>query len=621
MWLATGARSTARRRQLPAFSAHGEFERLQAVAETASTVEGEFTFSAVAGGNYTLFVEHPEHPAAVLDDLVVGTEPVNGLVVVLEPGAVIAGRVVGVPAGTRGLIVAMVSVDPGDDTTPRGAAPPAAIGERSLPAAADGTFTIKGLRPGGSYRVHAAYQPRSSGYRIASRAVQVVAGTVGLELPWDCGMRVLARIVAAGSDEAVVLGTVQYRFDGGDAGAVTAPSNDSFRSGRLELGGFWPQPGQTMDLTVAAVGFAPWSRTAIVLPASGDLDLKTIALQRAPVAKVVVLAAPDGKPVPKAVVEMKSSTEGAAPAAVNCDGSGSGTFHVTPGSTVVFVAKALGFTTTELGPVTLPASGDSKHEIRLPRSTGTESFAALRGSVFRNGRPLGGARLAIEADQAGRRRPHVITSAADGSFHGDRLPPTAVVVYIDHREFAFPVARPTRLVAGDNTLAIDLAMASVAGQVVDASGGPLALARVSLLHPEVGQRVVAARTDASGRFAFAEVALDAGIEVRVDVPGHASLREPVRAGDPAWRLVVQATGQLQVQAGSVGAAVAVRLQSEVASGRQAATPRSAALVDGQARLDGLVPATWRAELLDRDGAVLATRTIAVASGQTATVAF
>ncbi|MFY9341440.1 MAG: hypothetical protein WAT39_03045, partial [Planctomycetota bacterium] len=50
-------------------------------------------------------------------------------------------------------------------------------------------------------------------------------------------------------------------------------------------------------------------------------------------------------------------------------------------------------------------------------------------------------------------------------------------------------------------------------------------------------------------------------------------------------------------------------------------PRSAALVTGQARIDGVAPGRWRIELVGSAGDVVATIEVTVAPGQTANAAF
>ncbi|MFY9345470.1 MAG: carboxypeptidase-like regulatory domain-containing protein, partial [Planctomycetota bacterium] len=525
VWLTVGVRANAVRARRVAFPGHGEHERSQAVVGVVTDPAGEFEFRSVAKGSYTLFVEHPEHPAFVRDDLVVDGA-VDGLVLVLEVGAEIRGTVVGVPAGTNGLVVALTAVESADE--PRTVGPIAATGERTFPVSASGAFAIAGLRPGSAYRLHAAHEMRPATFRITSRAVVASAGTVGIVLEWDAGMRVSARLHAAGSGEPVTRGTVRYVCDGAAATSPSATATAEVRNGRLELGPFWPSPGETLGVEVAAPGFAPWGRGSIVLPANGDLDLGTIELEPVPCARVVVLAG-DGKPVPDATVELRQGAPLVTTATARCGTDGSCALNVTPGTTVVFVARARAFARAELGPVTLPAAGNSSHEIRLLPNPGADASASARGTVRANGSPLAGARLVFDIDGAVR-RPRASTTSADGSFRAERLPAGAAQLVLDHRDFAVEIRRPIELRAGDNVLDLDLVVLAVRGRVVDAAGKPVTGAKVRLLTPEgQRQRLVSARTDDLGAFTFLGVPTDAGLRLRIEAPGHVPVDEPIAA--------------------------------------------------------------------------------------------
>lgn len=619
--MARGHRSPLRR-AASMFADVPATELTAVVAARSTDAAGAFAFPVVAAGNYTVYVEHPDHPSLAYDELVVGSEPGGELLLVLEPGAAISGRIVGAPATAAGLAVALVAERPEAVAYPASAAPPSAVGDRLFGVASDGTFTLRGLRHTHAYRLHAAWQPRPRSFRIGSDAVRVVAGTNGVELAWNDGITVTAHVVSAASGAAVVSGRVEYRSDGPDAGAATSPSVGVFTDGRFELGPFWPRRGNTLSLEVSAVGFATRSLVAIVLPEDRDLDLGSVVLQPMPVAGVLVLGGVSNAPVPEATVEMRVATprDGApagAPATTRAKSGKDGrcAFTVSPGVAVVFVARARGMATASIGPITLPAA-NSEHTLRMSPASTVGHEASLRGRVLCNGSALAAASIVVESEAEIARVPRVGSTGGDGGFAVEDLPVGAARVLVDHRTFAVPVPRTIELRAGSNSVDWSLQTVALRARVVDVEGRAIAGASVRLLvDTEARVRVGNAQTAVDGAFAFDGVAIDAAIRLRIDAAGFAPLLEPITSGDREQVFVLQATGRIDVVA-TVASATAVRATATApAPGATALAVRSAAITDGKVALEGIAAGRWRVDLLGRAGELLATREVEVVAGK------
>ncbi|MBL8730556.1 MAG: carboxypeptidase regulatory-like domain-containing protein [Planctomycetes bacterium] len=295
------------------------------LGERARTdAEGRFELSHLGPGEFTLRARHPEHPFTRQAGLTVAAgAALRDLVLVLEPGATIRGRVVDVPAGTKSLRVAVgLRRDPAPAGAPEG---PFAFfggadvfddmggfGERSTAVGADGAFELRGLRIGRAYRVWATQTGRGMlGNAACTQRLEVTTPIEGIELRYDPGIAVTFQVV--GADGAPVERLwVNHLLRGGGGmeelmGQAMARRGRAadHADGRVVIQNLRPKDKQTLTLTVDAIGFARFERKDIVLPRSGDLDLGIVRLAPVPVLHVQVLASGDGTPIAGASVRVR----------------------------------------------------------------------------------------------------------------------------------------------------------------------------------------------------------------------------------------------------------------------------------------------------------------------------
>lgn len=313
-----------------------------------SDASGWFELPNVPAGKFGLRARHPDHPVAQVDGLEVAKgQALDGVVVVVEAGARITGRVVDVPADAKGLSV-LASVR-------QAATPPAAgngmdfaqllggardmladagmaIGQKSVPIDADGAFELRGLEADQTYRLVVAQTARGFvGNGAVSEAVDVPAGSQGVELKFDPGITVTCRVIDAATKAPVERLWVSSRLQGGNRGGLQdllggmMPGGSrakDYPDGRVTLTDLRPKGEQTLRLSIEAIGYAVAERTDVKLPASGSLDLGTIELQGVPVVKVQVIDQPSGKPVAGASVQLRQQRPGGRGGRGNRGGNG-----------------------------------------------------------------------------------------------------------------------------------------------------------------------------------------------------------------------------------------------------------------------------------------------------------
>ena len=294
--------------------------------QALTDASGRFELAHVAPGEFALRARHRDHPPARLDDL---TAPVGAvledLVVVAEPGATIAGRVLGVPEGQKPLrIMASLrreeSARPGsgggaedllsDAGTMFGEAG-LGFGEKQVDTGADFTFELRGLQVGKTYRVWATQNGRGfAGNAVCSQRLETASGTAGLELRFDAGITVTFQVHDGKSAAPIERLWVKDQLRGGggmeDMMAFMPRSGRSkaYPGGSVTIANLRPKKKQSLTLAIDAIGYTSFERKDIALPTTGTLDLGVIELDPAPIVRVLVTAGTDRRPVAGATVKL-----------------------------------------------------------------------------------------------------------------------------------------------------------------------------------------------------------------------------------------------------------------------------------------------------------------------------
>ena len=188
------------------------------VPVAVSGEDGAFSIARLDEGPFTLWVKAEGRLAAKATG-VASAQPVEDLVVVLDPGSPIEGRLVNYDGSLRGAL--RIEARPGkpDDSKVDGIdrAHPGARVASLAPASADGSpaegaapdqqsaFTITGLVDGLPYTLVLAEQQDSGSWkRVAGvEPVEAWPGTQGVELRWELGRALLLKAVDGETGEAL----------------------------------------------------------------------------------------------------------------------------------------------------------------------------------------------------------------------------------------------------------------------------------------------------------------------------------------------------------------------------------------------------------------------------------
>jgi protocatechuate 3,4-dioxygenase beta subunit len=312
-----------------------EFEGLVGDEQATTDAEGRFELPHCAPGEFSLRARHPDHPLARLDGLSVAAgAQLADVLVVVEPGAVIRGRIVGAPEGQKPLRVmasqrrdAAAQIPGAGDGNPFGAllgdaADMAAdagfgFGEKQVDCAADQTFELRGLQVGKAYRVWAVQNGRGiAGNAICTQRLEVDAGTLGVELRYDAGIAVTFQVVDKRTGAPVERLWVRDQLRGGGgledmmAFLPRGGRAKTYAEGRVTVANLRPKNKQSLTLGVESIGYASFERKDIPLPTTGALDLGVIQLEPAPVLQVTVTTGSARTPVAGATVRLTEADRG-----------------------------------------------------------------------------------------------------------------------------------------------------------------------------------------------------------------------------------------------------------------------------------------------------------------------
>ena len=386
----------------------GEGPRGRRVGVTGD--DGSFLIDKQAVGPWSLLFLSPDHPASQLDGQTERAgQRVEDLVVALEPGFEIHGRLAGIPDGEADGKNLEVRARPGearehgdfrlDQLTLGG-------GARSAPVEPDGTFRLRGLRGGQAYRLRAYVQDHGDhspflGGSGRSGTVKARAGDRGVELRWSSGAALVFRVADARigeplTDFEVAAGTSWLQTLDEDGATKTRHPGGRVRFENLRL----PPGHEGVRLRVRAHGYAELFRADIRLQRDEELDLGVLHLHAVPLATVVVRDADSGEPVEGARVTLAPATagdplhgghespDGPRRERGTTDAEGRATLTSFPGRSVRLSVRAEGYAPARLDGLVPPEGADFEQEVRLAAG-GTVAVRV----VDRHGEAVEGARV------------------------------------------------------------------------------------------------------------------------------------------------------------------------------------------------------------------------------------
>ena len=293
--------------------------------------DGRFEMPHMPPGDFTLRVRHNEHPSASREGLSAAAgQTIPDLLIVMAPGADIRGRVTAIPEGTKDVRVLCAPADNPMAAMMGGAGGNEAFGqmgaqfaemmgdfaltaERSAEPMSDGSFALRGLPVGKRYRVWVTQGARGFlNNNVCSQRVEVASGATGVELVFDPGTVVTAKVVDKDTAKPVEAMIVRHQFDGGNDMMAMAQGFmnmggqvRAYPEGNVTIPSLRPKKDQKLRVTIEAIGHRKFEQRDILLPASGAIDLGTIALEANPTVRVEVRNK-TGSPVAGASVRLRS---------------------------------------------------------------------------------------------------------------------------------------------------------------------------------------------------------------------------------------------------------------------------------------------------------------------------
>lgn len=382
--------------------------------------DGRFELANARPGDFSLRARHVDHPSTRQEGLSVtaGSE-VHDVMLVLEPGAVVRGRVVGVPDGTKALRVAVKSRRDANAGQASGAEADGPMGlfavaggegidfqdfdgfgERTVRVEPDGSFEVRGLNIGRGYTVWATQSGRGFlGSSACTQRLDVTTPVEGIELRYEAGVSVTFRVVADDGGAPVEQLWVSHSLRGGGGGMGELMQQAmnrrgkarNYPDGRVTIASLRPKEKQTLSLGIDAIGFRSFERKDIALPQRGELDLGVVRLAAVPVLNVQVLADVDGQPIAGATVRARATKQddgadrgsrvefdffgsggGAAATSARTDADGRCVLNAPEGKPFVVTVRGKEFAAFEAGPMTLASLGNAPFVARLRRGGSVE---------------------------------------------------------------------------------------------------------------------------------------------------------------------------------------------------------------------------------------------------------
>lgn len=283
-----------------------------------SDANGNFRIDTIAVGAWNLRVTSEIAPDKdESGETTRSGEVVRGLLIQLEEGFEISGRVTGIPANEAGLLRVM-AMPRGNDFGGEFAMPMGGA-QRSAPIAGDGSFVVRGCKKDGKYRLSARLASQGLGGMMRSptrsATADASAGERGVQIAYRAETALTFQVVDGATGAPVTTMTVSA--GAGFAAPLTDDKNKAIREfpggrvryGGLRLGGRGGPFGRggapgTVTLRVESAGYAPYERKDIQVNEGADNDLGVIRLEKTSVVQVRVTSA-DGRPVVGAKVSLE----------------------------------------------------------------------------------------------------------------------------------------------------------------------------------------------------------------------------------------------------------------------------------------------------------------------------
>jgi len=382
-------------------------------SELATTDEdGAFVIDRQAVGPWSLLAKTDDHPdGETSGETTMKGEKVAGIEIVLEDGFEITGRVVGVPAAMQGnlsvrarsaatQVIAGIEAFGGD--------------ERQATVAADGSFTVRGLKADQNYRVSARAENGTFGNSTRSDVVETKPGGASIELEYGTGAALVFQVVDAEGtpiEDFEVRAGFEFPLPlTSDAGGIQRKHPD----GKVRFQNLRPRGGSNQaQLEIIAVGFERHKQTGIRMRSEEELDLGVITLSPLPLVVVRVEDA-NGDPVGGARVSLAESAPEPSAGSFSfrrevrvddgdgetvimggdpfeqgkTDADGVCELSSMPGKQCTLRVEHEEFATYQSAALELPVEGDYEHDVRLTGGSRVE-VTVLDAS----GQPVAGANV------------------------------------------------------------------------------------------------------------------------------------------------------------------------------------------------------------------------------------
>lgn len=287
----------------------------------ATDESGVFELPYEEPGSFELTVVHEEYPNTIFE----GETPpaggvTNGLVVRMNPGASIAGRLKGMPPEREKVHIYARKLDGESE----GGAFLEMMGDSGMMTgshnalvATTGEFEVKGLEPGAKYELRAIEKGGMFDRRPCSEKSQATAGARDIELEFDSGASLTFQVVDSVSGDPLTTLDVNHSWaDGTDVFAAMASAfgnkkDETYPEGRVVIHELRPKEDPSLlRIRVKSPGYLEFSREDISIPKEGQVDIGTIRLRVAPRVRVHVTEAKTGKPVARARVRLRKGAGG-----------------------------------------------------------------------------------------------------------------------------------------------------------------------------------------------------------------------------------------------------------------------------------------------------------------------
>jgi protocatechuate 3,4-dioxygenase beta subunit len=442
-------------RRSPTTESFAPFARARGALVAQTDAQGAFRVDQLASGPWKLLVTHDRYPDLVEQGETDRPGTVrSGLVLTMENGQTIAGKLVGAPADGIAKLTIRATLAPAAEGSSQEASPlgfrsfaPSSV--REARCSADGSFELAGLLPGRTYRLTARDDDRARFFgRSRSAPTTARAGDRNVQLTYRPETALVFQAVDAISNTPIEELSVRAGY------GFSMPLLDEngqavkrFPEGRVRFGDLPGRPGGPvgsgsatgLKLTVESPGYRALERENVALLEGQDTDLGVLRLERAPVVKVLVLDAASGMPVADATVsigEVERPTLGRAhdmrftvstdssddddaflPGAAQrarTDRDGRASVTSLPGRTVRLRVRDGEHSPHESEPMALPLTEDVEVTVRLGR--GGKVLVEVVGP---KGDPISGVEVDHRAPNA--RGGELVFSSEDGRTDADGL--------------------------------------------------------------------------------------------------------------------------------------------------------------------------------------------------------